>query len=174
MKKFLFIPLVALLVAACNSNEKKEDDASQKSADMKALYEKNLATLKQGIAAFEKGDLDGWAATIADTAQWQSPAYGDTVHTKAHWRESLKFYEDNWHDLKLNNAIFLPGLDTATQEMDGSVRYYGSWDGTHNATSNKTSLLFYGTYDFNKDNKVISGADYFDAGGLMNAVTPKK
>jgi hypothetical protein len=173
MKKLLFASVVSLLVIACNSKEeKKEDDASKKMADMKALYEKNLATLKTFIAAFEKEDASGLAAQVADTAKWSSPAYGDTVSTKAHWMESLKYYLDNWDNLKLNNSNFLPGIDQNTQELDGSVRYYGDWAGVHKSGL-ATSIKFYGTYDFNKDNKIISGADYFDLGGLMNAVAPK-
>lgn len=139
---------------------------------MKALYEKNLADLQAGIAAFEKGDIDGWSATVADSAKWNSPAYGDTIHTKAHWKESLKYYTDNWTNIKLNAPTFLPGLDSATHEPDGSVRYYGIWDAVHKSGV-KTSVYFYGTYDFNKDNKVITGSDYFDVSGLMNAVAPK-
>ena len=169
MKKLLLIPVAALLLTACTN--KKDDDASKKNADMKALYEKNLATLKAGIAAFENKDIEGWAASVADTAHWDSPAYGDTVHTKAHWKESLAYYIANWDNLKLNNATFLPGVDS-THEMDGSVRYYGNWDAVHKSGV-KTSVNFYGTYDFNSDNKIVSGSDFFDVGGVMNAVTPK-
>ena len=168
MKKLLLIPIAALLFTACADKDKKEDD---KNAEMKATYEKNLAMLKKGIAAFENKDVEGWAAIIADTASWTSPTYGDTVHTKAHWKEALAYYIANWDNLKLNNATFLPGVDS-TLEMDGSVRYYGNWDAVHKSGV-KTSVNFYGTYDFNKDNKVIFGADFFDVGGLMNAVTPK-
>ncbi len=172
MKKILFASVISLLVMSCSDKDKKEDDASKKNTEMKAVYEKNLATLKTGIAAFEKEDLEGWAAGVADSATWSSPAYGDTVSTKAHWKESLKYYLDNWDNLKLNGATFLPGVDSATQELDGSVRYYGSWNGVH-SSGKATQLKFYGTYDFNKDNKIISGSDYFDLGGMMNAVAPK-
>lgn len=172
MKKLLLAPVLSLLLIACADKDKKDDGASKKSDDMKALYEKNLAVLKAGIAAFEKEDINAWAAGVADDATWSSPAYGDTVTTKAHWKESLQFYADNWSNLKLNNANFLPGIDSGTHEFDGSVRYYGSWDGVHNS-GKATKLNFYGTYDFNKDNKIVSGADYFDLGGLMNDVKPK-
>jgi len=37
----------------------------------------------------------------------------------------------------------------------------------------KTSVNFYAAYEFNKDNKVIEAAEFFDLGGLMNAVAPK-
>lgn len=176
MKKLFFVSVVSLLMISCSDKEKKETTAAvappDNSAAMKELYEKNLATVKTAIAAFEKEDLAGYGATLADSAKWNSPAYGDTVHTKAHWLESLKYYMDNWSNLHLSDANFLPGIDSATHEFDGSVRYYGSWNGTH-SSGLATSVNFYGTYEFNKDNKIISGADYFDLGGLMNAVKPK-
>jgi hypothetical protein len=172
MKKLLLLFVVSLSLLACSDKDKKEDNASKKNADMKALYEKNLAVLKSSIAAFEKEDIEGWAASVADSAVWNSPAYGDTVTTKAHWKESLKYYVDNWDNLKLSYANFLPGLDSATHELDGSVRYYGRWDAVHKSGV-KTMLNFYGAYDFNKDNKVIFGTEFFDLGGLMNAVAPK-
>lgn len=173
MRKLLFAGIITIMVAGCSQPEKKEDTAaSDKGTEMKALYEKNLATTKDFIAAFEKEDIDAQAALIADTAVWNSPAYGDTVHTKKHWLESLKGYMDNWSNLHLTNPNFLPGIDSATHDFDGSVRYYGRWDGTH-SSGVATKVFFYGTYEFNKDNKLISGSDYFDLGGMMNAVQGK-
>ncbi len=64
-------------------------------------------------------------------------------------------------------------ISAATHEFDGSVRYYGQWDGVHKSGV-KTSVNFYGTYDFNKDGKVVNGSDFFDVGGLMNAIKEKK
>ena len=139
---------------------------------MKALYEKNLATVKGIVAAFEKKDMNTIKSWIADTAKWQSPAYGDTVNTKAHWMESLDGYLANWKDLHLVNARYLPGVDATSLELDGSVRYYGRWDGMHNS-GKPTKVNFYATYNFNKDNKVIFGGEYFDLGGMMNAVKAK-
>lgn len=172
MKKVFFASIISLLIISCDNDKKEVEAASTNKSDSKALFEKNLSTLKTFIAAFEKEDADGLAAQLADTATWNSPAYGDTVNTKAHWMESLKYYLDNWSDLKLNNAQFLPGVDADTHEFDGSVRYYGSWDGVH-SSGVATKVNFYGSYDFNKDNKIISGSDFFDLGGMMNALQPK-
>ena len=117
--------------------------------------------------------MNAWAATIADNAVWLSPAYGDTITSKAHWVESIKNIMDNYSNLHLTNAQFLPGVDSASQRPDGSVRYYGIWHAT--PTSGKeVSIKFYGTYDFNKDHKVISGNEFYDVGGVMNAVKPNK
>jgi len=173
MKKLLLFPITALLLTSCSTTEKKEDDTSKKTDDMTALYEKNLAVVKSAIAAFEKKDIDGWASAVADSAVWSSPVYGDTVTTKAHWKETLAAYIGNWNDLKLTKTTFLPGVDSTTQQPDGSVRFYGVWVGTHKS-GQQTSSKFYGTYDLNKDNKIISGNEYFDVGGLLNAVASKK
>lgn len=178
MKKVFFALAITLLAIGCNQSEKKEDTSPQdtpvsKSDEMKALYEQNLATLKTFIADFEKEDINGQATQLADSAVWSSPAYGDTVHTKKHWLEAQKNYMDNWSDLHLSNAHFLPGIDSATHEFDGSVRYYGLWSGTHSSGVAYAPVKFYGTYDFNKDHKIISGNDFFDLGGLMNAVQTK-
>jgi hypothetical protein len=173
MKKLLLLAITSLLLTACSTTEKKEDDTSKKPDDMTALYEKNLAVVKSAIAAFEKKDIEGWASSVADSAVWSSPVYGDTVTTKAHWKETLTAYLSNWNDLKLTKTTFLPGVDSTTRQPDGSVRFYGVWVGTHKS-GQQTSTKFYGTYDFNKDNKIISGDEYFDVGGLLSAVTAKK
>ncbi|HET7118206.1 MAG TPA: hypothetical protein VFI29_17040 [Hanamia sp.] len=172
MKKIFFAVGITFMVIGCNQTEKTDNTASSKNAEMQALYEQNLSTLKTFIADFEKEDLDGQAALIADSARWSSPAYGDTVHTKKHWLEAQKYYMDNWSNLHLSNAQFLPGIDSATHEFDGSVRYYGFWGGVH-SSGFTGQVKFYGTYDFNKDHKIISGNDFFDVGGMMNAINSK-
>ena len=79
---------------------------------------------------------------------------------------------DNSSNLHLSNAQFLPGIDSATHQFDGSVRYYGTWNGVH-STGYTQQVKFYGTYEFNKDHRIISGNDYFDLGGMMNAINSR-
>jgi len=170
MKKIICAVLLTAILA-CNQ-EPKTVAASATSTDAKALYEKNLAVLQSGISAFEKEDINSWAATIADSAKWSSPMYGATEGKKEDWKNALASYMADWDNLKLENANFLPGIDSTTHELDGSVRYYGVWAGNHKSGV-KTSVKFYAAYDFNKDGKIVSGDEYFDVGGLMNAVKPK-
>jgi SnoaL-like protein/putative VirB-like lipoprotein len=169
MKKLFFASFITLMLAGCNQSEQKESTASDSSSEMNNLYEANLTAYKAQVAAFEKEDLNGWASTIADTAHWSSPIFGDTIHTKAHWVDYIKSTFDNMNDLHLTDAQFLPGIDTLTEKPDGSVRYYGTWHGTY-TSGKQVSVKFYGTYNFNKDHKVISGDDFYDIGGMMNAV----
>lgn len=170
MKKVIFFFIALSGLYACETSVKK--DEVPKASDAKMLYEKNLASLKKGITAFENEKLDDWAATVADTTIWNSPVYGSSPAGKADWRKSLSNYIADWDSLKLNFPDFLPGIDSATHEFDGSVRYYGIWNGIHKSGVH-TSVNFYATYDFNKDGKVINASEFFDVGGLMNAINAK-
>jgi hypothetical protein len=180
MKKLIFAALITMMIAGCNQSEKKSDTTVQKdnsssgnADEMKTAYEANLAAYKTQIAAFEKKDLNAWAATVADSAKFSSPIYGDTATSKAHWVEYIKAIFDNNTNLHLTDAQFLPGVDTSTLKPDGSVRYYGTWNGTSKDGKQK-SIKFYGTYDFNSDHKIISGDDFYDVGGVTNATAAKK
>jgi hypothetical protein len=173
MRKLLFLPLALLVMLSCNNNETKEA-AGPKNDNKEALYEQNLSIVKTCIADFENKNLSDFFNNVADSVVWISPVYGDDVHTKAHWMESLKYWTDNWDSLQLINASFLPGLDSVSHSIDGSVRYYGEWLGVHKATGIHTHVQIYETYEFNVDHKMINDAQYFDVGGLMNAVQPKK
>lgn len=173
MKKLLFLSLVTSFLFSCNAD--KKEDATTGNSDMKALYEKNLVIIKSNLDAFANKNLDALFANVADTVTWTSPAYGDTVQTKAHWRESLQYWVDNWDSLQLAaDPIFLAGVDPETNMADGSVRYYGQWNGVHKATGKRTSVRVYEFYNFDADNKIRASGSFFDVGGLMNAVTPKE
>ncbi len=168
MKKLFFLSFVTLLILSCNSNDKKESTSG--STDNKALYEQNLAVVKSNLAAFESKNVDALFANVSDTVTWNSPMYGDTVHTKAHYRESLQYWLDNWDSLHLVNPIYLEGVDTETNMPDGSVRYYGQWDGVHKATGKHTHVQIYEFFNFNTDHKISTNGQYFDVGGLMNSL----
>jgi hypothetical protein len=179
MKKIIFFSLLSCIFFSCNESAKKTDettatsaDSTSKTSDAKALFEKNLASLKTGITAFENEKMDDWAATIADSAVWNPPAYGAKKGSKEDWKKAPTAYTADWDSLKLVNPNFLPGIDSATHEFDGSVRYYGTWEGVHKSGV-KTSVNFYGSYEFNKDGKAVNGTEFFDVGGLMNAIKRK-
>lgn len=167
MKKLLFLLLIGFLIYACNSNEKKEASDNN---DMQTMYEQNLAVVKSMISDFENKNMDAFMSNVADSVTWNSPMYGDTVQTKAHYKESLQYWLDNWDSLHLESPIFLPGVDTVTKKPDGSVRYYGQWKGVHKATGKHTDVNFYEFFNFNADHKITNNGQFFDVGGLMNSL----
>lgn len=170
MKKIIIYIFILFSFYACKESVKSEPDT--KISEAKTVYEKNLASLKKGIKAFENKKIDEWAETVADTTIWNSAAYGSSPATKEDWKKMLIAYVSDWDSLTLNYPDFLPGIDSATHEFDGSVRYYGIWNGIHKSGV-RTSVNFYATYDFNKDGKIINASEFFDVGGLMNAIKGK-
>ena len=170
MKKMIFFFIISTGLYACKMSVKSEE--APKISEAKMLYEKNLVSLKKGITAFENENLEEWAATVADTSIWNSPVYGSSPATKQDWKKALAAYVADWDSLKLNYPDFLPGIDSATHEFDGSVRYYGIWNGVHKSGVH-TSVNFYATYDFNAEGKIINASEFFDVGGLMNTIKAK-
>jgi hypothetical protein len=171
MKKIL-LPLTLLAIFSCNNDPVKTDTTVNKDSTARALYERNLSSLQKGIRAFENKNLEEWGTTVSDTTIWNSAAYGSSPAGKAEWRKTLAAYIADWDTLKLMYPDFLPGIDSATHEFDGSVRYYGIWNGIHKSGV-RTSVNFYATYDFDKDGKIVNASEFFDVGGLMNAINKK-
>ena len=161
------ILVTGLVLYACR--ESKSDPVG-KPVNAKTLYEKNLAGLQKGITAVEKENLEEWAATVSDTTIWNSAAYGSSPGNKTDWKKNLSTLIADFDSLKLMYPDYLPGIDSATHEFDGSVRYYGIWYGVHKSGL-RTSVNFYATYDFNADGKIVNASEFFDYGGLMNAVS---
>ena len=171
MKLFVFLILIAIAFNACKEQAKSE--STLKIADAKTLYEKNLASLQKGITAYENENINDWAETVSDTTIWNSAIYGSSPAGKEEWKKSLMAYFADWDSLKLNFPDFLPGIDSATHEFDGSVRYYGIWMGVHKSGV-RTLINMYATYDFNKEGKIVNASEFFDFGGLMNAIKSKE
>jgi len=63
-------------------------------------------------------------------------------------------------DAELVKAIYLPGIDTTTMAMDGSVRYYGEWEMTMGEATQ--SLMAYGSMEFNDAGEIRNFAHYAD------------
>ncbi len=164
---------IAASILAIGCSAPSNQTGSGMNPETKTLYEKNLLVLKAMIAAYENEQLDTWGTYVSDTAVWNPAAYGSVPGTKETWAASLAGYVAEWDSIKLMNANFLPGVDQNTKEFDGSVRYYGVWVGMHKSGV-ETSLNYYATADFNADGKLTVYSEYFDAGGLLNAIRPKE
>ena len=171
MKNLVLLSVLSATMLACTQHQPPVESASTGN-DTKMLYETNLAVLKAAIKAFENEDIEGWASSVADSAVYVPGAYGSSPGKKEDWKKTLTFYVTDFDSIRLTNALFLPGIDSATHVPDGSVRYYGQWTSVHKSGV-KTRVNFYSVNEFNTDHKVIYAADFFDVGGLINAVTPK-
>ena len=171
MKTPVVFVYASILVIGCNQSSTYS--GSEMNSRTRTLYEKNLEALKAMINAYENEQLEVWSTYVADSARWNPATYGALPGTKEQWMASLSGYLAEWDSIKLMNANFLPGLDRDSKNFDGSVRVYGLWVGRHKSGV-ETAVSYYATADFNKENKLVVYSEYFDAGGLMNAIKPKE
>ncbi len=155
MKKLILL-FVGILFVSCNSNPD---------------YEKNLATAKKWVQAFEDGNIDLWKEVVSEDVQDVAPMYGMGQVDYNTSLQVAEFYVQNYTDVKFNDPVWLPGIDTLTMKPDGSVRAYGRWSGKSLSTGREFSLMSYHNFDF-EDGKISSTGEYFDATGMVNAVGP--
>jgi ketosteroid isomerase-like protein/quinol monooxygenase YgiN len=154
MKKLLL--LISLIAVSCSSNPESDS---------------NLELAQKWVQAFETGDIELWKEVVSKDVQDVSPMYGmGRVGYDASFQVA-DFYVKNYTDVKFNDPVWLPGIDTLTMKPDGSVRAYGRWSGVSKSTGREFSLMSYHNFDF-EDGKINALGEYFDATGMVNAVGP--
>ena len=157
MKKIILL-LAGILFVGCDSNPK---------------YESNLAVAKKWVQAFEDQNIELWKEAVSEDLQDIAPMYGMGMVDYETSLQVAEFYIQNYTDVKFNDPVWLPGIDTLTMKPDGSVRAYGRWSGKSLSTGREFSLMSYHNFDF-EDGKISSTGEYFDATGMVNAVGPAK
>lgn len=155
MKKIILL-FVGILFVGCDSNPK---------------YESNLAVAKKWVQAFEDQNIELWKEAVSEDLQDIAPMYGMGMVDYETSLQVAEFYIQNYTDVKFNDPVWLPGIDTLTMKPDGSVRAYGRWSGKSLSTGREFSLMSYHNFDF-EDGKISSTGEYFDATGMVNAVGP--
>lgn len=153
MKKIILLYVFGLMLS-CSGVQHPDFEANVESA-------KKLLEL-QGTEADLQAQLD----LVHEDLQWQPAFHGSQQIGKQEFGEYLKGWHDVMEDVTYNAVNFLPGVSAETGLPDGSVRSYGVWSGVHTESGKSWELVSYHTWDF-KDGLIISGGDYFDAGGLL-------
>ena len=158
MKQVLL--LITILIVGCNtvSNNNKN-------------YETNKALAEKWIQTFETGNLDLWKDVVSKDLLDVAPLYGMGQVNYDQSLQIAEFYVNNYINVKFNDPVWLPGIDTATMKPDGSVRAYGIWTGESISTGRTFKINSYHNFGF-KDGKITSTGEYFDATGMVNSVGP--
>ena len=172
MKKLICLFLAAVAMVGCQPKSEPAPE-TPKDDPAKIAYEQNLATTKAALKAFENENLDEFGSYVSDSVVVLPATYGSKESNKEEWKSLLGYFTSEFDSIRLTQSIFLPGIDSATHEPDGSVRYYGTWVSRHKSGMN-TSVRFYAAYEFDDNHKILFAQDFFDVGGLLNAVAPKK
>ena len=155
MRKLLIIASVFLFYG-CNTNPD---------------YKANLELAKKWVQVFENEDIALWEEIMSEDLLDQAPLYGMGEVDYATSKQIAEFYINNYTDVKFNDPVWLPGIDTGSMTLDGSVRAYGVWTGTSKTTGRSFTLPSYHNFDF-ADGKIVYTGEYFDATGMVNSVGP--
>ena len=158
MKKLILL-FVGILFVSCDSNPD---------------YEKNLATAKKLFELHGEEKIDEQLALVSKDMKIYTQMYGVNEPGDYNaYAAMLKGYQDAFEDIVYTPQAWLPGVDTLTLKPDGSVRTYGKWTGKNSITGKELDLNGYWYFNFDDEGKVIAQGDFFDFGGMYDAVYPK-
>ena len=135
-------------------------------------YERNLATMQSMFELHGQEDLDAQLAMLSKDLDVEVPMYGAENIGYDQFAAMVKGYHDAFDNLNFEASAWLPGSDESGA-FDGSVRTYGTWTGTNVLTGKALNLKSYHYANFDDDGLIIGFGDFFDAGGMMDAVYPK-
>ena len=127
MKKAIGFLAIGLTAVACQAPQ--EDNTIQ------ATFDANCETVRSAIDNFqnEVATFDEYSADFVGSQTNFNPT-GDSTSL-----DELKESRPGWwamFDAELKTDLrLLPGVNPETNEVDGSVRYYGQWEVTKSATT---------------------------------------
>ena len=179
MKNIIYYTIFSCILISCNNSSKQlennEESAAveqaESSSNTKATYDRNVANFKAMFDAWSNQDVDAALNLMADNFIETGTGYGEPDRTKEEWKTQT---EGMMTIMKptLKQAIYLPGIDTVSLEMDGSVRYYGTWNFA--VGEKNEDLKVYGTADFNDEGLITSLAHYADFSMTMMQIMPEE
>lgn len=157
MKNIYLLLFSTILFVGCNTNPN---------------YEKNLETAKKLFELHGEEDLDAQLALISKDIESTTAFYGAESVGYDQYVIMLKGYHAAFDDIKYTANVWLPGTDQEGN-LDGSVRTYGNWSGINVSTGKVLDLNGYWYMNFDEEGKIIAQGDFFDFGGMIDAVYPK-
>ena len=168
MKLIYSVLFVTLLLASCKpKSDSAANEAFEKNSKTVLTYFEGVQTEKVDYSSFSKDfkSLNTWFGA-KDTISFDEFKIGDS--------KALKNFNFKLLD---SVPVFLPGVNSLTKEVDGSVRIYSTWEisteKTDSTEAKSGRLKMYESYDFDADGKILYQQGYGDFTGLMNYLTSK-
>ena len=168
MKLIYSVLFVTLLLASCKP---KSDSAANEAFEKNS---KTVLTYFEGVQA-EKVDYSSFSKDFKSLNTWFGAK--DTISLDEFKIGDSKALKNFNFKLLDSVPVFLPGVNSLTKEVDGSVRIYSTWEisteKTDSTEAKSGRLKMYESYDFDADGKILYQQGYGDFTGLMNYLTSK-
>ena len=166
MKKVVFILSLGLGLTSCQNLQ--EDN------NVQATFDANCETVRSSIDNFqnEVATYDEFSVDFVSAQTGYNPT-GDSTSL-----DEMKENRTMWwavYDAKLITDLrLLPGVNPETNEVDGSVRYYGQWEVTKTATDSTDAasviIPIYASYDFDEEGKILYAQTYGDMTAAFESI----
>ncbi len=149
MKNSILIIIAGFLFSCNIQNEKnnKNTEAEQK-------FINNCNTVQLYLNDFVSESID-YKKYFNDTCKVRGTYFNSEGPSNVDDRISL--HKQMWakYDFAISDSInFLPGVNPATKEMDGSVRFYFDWTVNNTENGKSITLPLYMSFDFDNDGKI--------------------
>ena len=163
MKYLVNLTFLLFILVSCNQNT-PDTSAFDKGL---AMFEKNKAIADKTFNLFIAKDLDGMLNMYSDDLIW-SPANTSDSLSKAAFKEGMTGWMTEFEVFSFDERQYYPGVDD-NYVPNGSVRVYGTWNGTHNSGA-QTVTKYYCVLEFNDDGKIVTDLEWFDLGGVFDQI----
>ncbi len=170
-KTFLFLVslLASLIITSCNS---KESVSSNDTSELDERFARNCEVIRANNAGFtgENQDYSMYAEDffMVNTNFNGSP---DTMRLADLQAEDAYLWE-NFDFEFLVEPVLLPGVDSETQDLNASFRYYAPFKITKAATDSTDErsavVRMYETFDLNEEGKITIQMYYGDFGAALS------
>lgn len=172
--KFTYALLcLALFIVGCkDANESSTADHDHEAMVADSLFQRNSEMVLKDIRNWESETPD--YSIYADDFVGLETMYGaekDSFNLQD-LKEGDKRILEMWDFKLLEDPVMLPGVNSETKKMDGSVRFYSTWRITRPATDSTSErsadVKAYSSHDFDENGKIIYSQMYSDFGGVWN------
>ena len=164
MRNIIIILCVCFAVVSCTTPP--EADTSALDSGMEK-FNKNKDIADKVFDLFIAKDLDGMLNLYSEDLIW-SPANTSDSLSKAAFKEGMTGWMTEFEVFSFDERQYYPGVDD-NYVPNGSVRVYGTWNGTHNSGA-QTVTKYYCVLEFNDDGKIVTDLEWFDLGGVFDQI----
>jgi steroid delta-isomerase-like uncharacterized protein len=126
------------------------------------MASKNVQTALAIYESFNKRDLDGTVAAVAEDLVFENYGLGQTYKSRAELRDSFQDWITGFSDGKATEPRAIDAGDTVIVQFVGKGTNDGPMGPFQKPTGRSVSVPFVDIYKFDKQGKIVAGETYFD------------
>ena len=131
------------------------------------MASKNMQTALAVYECFNKRDLDGAVASIAEDLVFENHGLGQTYKSRAEFRDSLQSWITGFSDGMISEPRAIDAGDTVIIQFVGKGKNDGPMGPFQKPTGRMLTLPFVDIFKFDAQGRIVAGETYFDMLGML-------